>query len=132
MSELFTAVQRKAKKEYVCHICLELIPCGAEHIHRKGKIDGKFAESRMHIHCDALADEYAAKPYFDGYLNTAEVQDWMQDEACKRCPKWDIDEHCEKNVFFCDEAMRKLLHPTVVSAAIESIKQSIGGLDHEQ
>lgn len=86
----------------------------------------------MHIHCDALADEYAAKPYFDGYLNTAEVQDWMQDEACKRCPKWDIDEHCEKNVFFCDEAMRKLLHPTVVSAAIESIKQSIGGLDHEQ
>lgn len=48
MSELFTAVQRKAKKEYVCHICLELIPCGAEHIHRKGKIDAICREQNAH------------------------------------------------------------------------------------
>lgn len=128
---LIKCQQRKAKKEHICHICLEMIPRGAEYIYRKVKVDGKFADTHRHIHCEALVNEYASKPYFDGHLNTSGVEEWMQEEACRKCPEWDSDEHCEKNVFFCENAIRNLLHPTVVSVAIESIKTSIGGLDCE-
>ena len=48
----------KARKEYQCCLCGEIIPIGEKHVYRFGSDDGDGLSSRMHIECEEAASDW--------------------------------------------------------------------------
>jgi hypothetical protein len=48
----------KAKKEYQCFLCGEVIKIGERHVRRFGYYDGDSLSSRMHVECEEESREW--------------------------------------------------------------------------
>ena len=127
MSDMFFQSQHTARKEYVCQVCLLPIRKGDEYVLWKSCTGGTWEKGRAHIHCDAFVNEYTTQSWYDGYFDRDSIVEWIEEECCLKCIEWDEDEVCEKNCLCCEQAVSRMLHPTVQGAAIDSICRMTGG-----
>lgn len=78
---------------------------------------------KAHIHCDAIIEDYVNDSMYDGYFDTEEMVEQYIRKACSGCPeRGEYDDECEVDPLFCEKAAQRALHPTVLAAAIESIR----------
>lgn len=123
MSDFCNRRQHKAKKPYACELCNRPILPGCEYVFVKGKTEGRFSSYKAHIHCDAIIEDYLTSPMYDGYFDTEEMVEQYVHKACSNCPeRGEYDNECEVDPLFCEKAVQRTLHPTVIAAAIESIR----------
>lgn len=124
MSEFSKSAQRKARKTHICDLCYEPILPGSEYIHTTDRGPGGFFTSRTHIHCDAIINDYITDAMYDGYFDTEEIKEQYARKGCAGCPRrGEYDDGCEIDPVSCTEAAKRALHPTVLSAALESIER---------
>lgn len=123
MSEFTKSAQRKARKRYFCDLCNEPILPGKAYIHTTDRTTGGFFISRTHIHCDAIINDYITDATCDCYFDTEAITEQYAKKACTGCERRrKYDDGCGANPISCPEAARRALHPTVLSAVLESIE----------
>ena len=126
MSEICSVTQHKAKKNHFCDVCGKPIIPGSEYLAIRSTQDGRFWNIKEHIHCDALLNAYTKQTGLGidfGRLDM--VVAWLCAKACSECP---IESTCRlagQDIFTCSAALRRVLQPTVLHAAIESVKRNI-------
>lgn len=114
--------QRKARKRYECQLCGKAILPGREYIHETYKHDEGFRTVRRHIHCDAMLDAYNSEYNFDEYYDECEVSETLWSELCKQiCDKEQQDECSMDDLYACELCQRKLLPPSILGAAKQSV-----------
>lgn len=123
MSDFCERRQHRARKPHVCELCNRPILPGCEYILVKGKVEGQFSSYKAHIHCDAIIEDYVNDSMYDGYFDTEEMVEQYIRKACSGClERGEYDDECEVDPLFCEKAAQRALHPTVLAAAIESIR----------
>lgn len=122
MSEFIHVTQRKARKTHICDLCHEPILPGSEYIHTTGQGAEGFFTDRTHIHCDAIINDYTTDGAYDGYFDVEEIKEQYARKGCAGCLKsGEYGDECEIDPVCCPEAAMRVLHPTVLPAALESI-----------
>lgn len=126
MLEFTRTEQHRARRDYVCHLCGKTIRAGAEYIYEVSKYDGRLNDYRRHIHCDALLNAWAYKTGADEYEDS-EIGTYLHDVVCSSCGLRGSGECAEETVFSCDTALVTLLRPTVLAAAMKSVRENEEG-----
>lgn len=117
--------QRKARKRYECHLCGKAILPGREYIYETFKGDDGFRTLRRHIHCDAMLHEYNTEYNGEEYYDDNEVAETLWSELCKQLCNEDQQDECSMDdLFGCELCQRKLLPPSIIGAAIQSVKDN--------
>lgn len=126
MSEICSVIQRKARKTHFCDVCGKPIIPGSEYLAIKSAQDGRFWQNKEHIHCDALLDAYARQTGLEldfGRLDM--VVSWLCANACSECLCENSCRLAGQDIFGCTAALRRVLQPTVLHSALESVKANI-------
>lgn len=126
MSEICSVIQRKAKKIHFCDVCGKPIIPGSEYLAIRSAQDGRFWHNKEHVHCDALLDAYTRQTGLGldfGRLDM--VVTWLCAKACSECPQESSCRLAGQDIFGCTAALRRVLQPTVLHAALESVKANI-------
>lgn len=124
MRDLYRSRQLKARKLHFCDLCYQAIAPGTQYIYTVSRINGTVWPNKMHVHCDAIQQAFMSAPEFDGNFTSSNIAVWYATQACQPCPKWIGDDGvCGLGVFACPEAAKKVLNPTVLGAALESIRE---------
>ena len=97
MLEFFNITYPKAKKEHVCDLCNHKIAVGEKYSRFSGKYDGDMLDIKHHLLCKRIVDTYCEKTGEGEYIND-EVQDWLREEYCYQCEKY---EECTVHEFEC-------------------------------
>lgn len=109
--------QRRARREYVCDLCLGAIPVGQEYIRQSGIEYGQFYDEITHVHCDALEMAY---PGGGAREHTVEaIRGWVGNAVCPGCPE---RERCKENPFGCRKVIERVVPETYRDAAIRSLE----------
>lgn len=125
MFDLQNIEQRKARKRYKCHLCGKPILPGNQYVYETFKGDNGFQTLRRHIHCDAMLDYYNQELNFDEYYNDNEATETLWDELCKAiCDEKQRDECGMVDLYGCELCQRKALPPSVLGAAIQSVRDN--------
>ncbi|MBE5791644.1 MAG: hypothetical protein E7322_05735 [Clostridiales bacterium] len=128
MMEFNCSFQRRARKNYVCDFCGEAIIPGNEYIKITTKTSEGFSRDLYHIHCDAIINDYITDSAYDGYFDTEEIKEQYMKKACSGCiRRGEYDDGCKIDPVSCPEAAKRALHPTVLSAVIQSIDNAKRG-----
>lgn len=126
MNEICSITQRKAKKAHFCDVCGKSIIPGSEYMDMRYAQDGLFWHSKEHIHCDALLDAYTRQTGLGpDYGRLDIVATWLCAKACSECPNESSCRLAGQDIFACTAALRRVLPPTVLSAALESVRKNI-------
>lgn len=126
MNELTSVIQRKARKVHYCSDCGRPILPGCEYLAVRGMQDGSFFYEKEHIHCDAAIRAYEARTSREVYYGRLdEVVEWLYETACPGCPHTGTCRNSGQDIFECTAALRRVLPPTVLSAALESVRKNI-------
>jgi len=125
MREICDVTQRKARKAHACDVCGKAILPGSEYIHARSVQDSRYWYNKLHIHCDAVLEAYA-KQAGKGvdYERLYEVGDWLFDTACCKCPQEGACRLTGQDILSCKSALMRILPPTTLRAALESVKQN--------
>lgn len=125
MFDLQSINQRKARKRYECHLCGKAILPGNQYIHETFRGDDGFKTNRRHIHCDAMLYAYNSDYNCEGYYYENEVAETLWSEVCKQiCSEEQQDECDMDDLFACELCQRKVLHPSIIGAAIQSVRDN--------
>lgn len=119
MADLYERKQVTAKRPHKCHLCGETIPPGVWYIREKWKDDG-FNETKRHIHCDALLDEYLDIHTYTSEYYDDEVWEWIREKCLELCGG-DKREDCERNPYSCERMIESITNINSRNAAMESI-----------
>lgn len=118
--------QNTATKQYECHICGEPILKGNDYISIHIKDGHLHRQVRQHIHCDAISEEVCTIKKIPYYSD--DFYDFLHQTCILSCGEekagiCSVGTRCN-----CETVCEMLLHPTVLSAAIQSIRENtIGG-----
>ena len=98
MNELIERKNVKARKQYTCDYCGEIIEKGEEYSYQKNIFDGTFYEWHTHLVCSRVASVIWDYVDPDDGMSDQEFQDGCE-EICRRficpdCPNWN-DEFCD-------------------------------------
>ena len=125
MIEVQNIEQRKARKQYECHLCGKAIFPGRQYIYETFKGDNGFETLRRHIHCDAMLDMYNSEYNPEEYYIDYEVTETLWDELCKQiCNEDQLDKCSMSDLYACELCQSKLLRPSILRAAIQSVKDN--------
>ena len=125
MFDLQSINQKKARKRYECHLCGKAILPGNQYIHETFRGDDGFQTLRRHIHCDAILDAYNSDYNCDEYYDDNEVAETLWSEVCKRICSEERQDECDmSDLFACELCQRKVLHPSIIGAAIQSVRDN--------
>ena len=125
MTEVISREQRKARKQHECHLCGKSILPECEYIHETYKGDNGFVTLRRHIHCDAMLDAYNSEYNPEEDYDEREVTETLWSELCKQlCDDQQLDECNMDDLYGCELCQRKLLPPSVLGAAKQSVKDN--------
>ena len=117
--------QKKARKRYECQLCGKPILPGNQYIHETFKGDEGFRTLRRHIHCDAMLNAYNSEYNFDEYYDEWEVTETLWDELCKQICDEDQRDECDMcDLYGCQLCQEKLLQPSILGAAKESVRDN--------
>lgn len=123
--EIQRVTQRKARKRHQCQLCGNDILPGCEYVHEAGKYEGRFYEFHRHIHCDAMLDAYNGNYNQEYEYTVDEVTSTLWLETCRiLCGEEQRDECDPSDLYSCELCQRKLLHNTVLDAAIKSVRDN--------
>lgn len=126
MNEICSVTQRQAKKVHFCDVCGKPILPGSEYIAIRSAQDGRFWHNKEHIHCDALLDAYTRQTGLGlDYGRLDVVVTWLCAKACSECHHEHSCRLAGQDIFCCTAALRCVLPPTVLSAALESVRKNI-------
>ncbi len=106
MNELIERKNVKARKQYTCDYCGEIIKKGEVHDWQKNICDGTFYEWRCHLSCSRVASGIWDYVDPDEGMSDQEFMDGCQ-EVCQRfvcpdCPHWDKEYgDCDKDETYC-------------------------------
>lgn len=126
MIDLCEVTQRRARKTHFCEVCGKPIVPGSEYISTKSLQEGRFVNVKEHIHCDAVLNAYTKATGAELYYGRMdEVVVWLRDEVCSECPHESTCRMAGQDIFACTYALRRVLQPTVLRAALESVKLNI-------
>lgn len=132
MSEIQSIEQRKSRKQYSCQLCGKPIMPGKQYIHETYKGDNGFHTLRRHIHCDIMLKAYNTEYNFEEYYDDREVTETLWDELCKQICDEEQQDECDMcDLYSCELCQEKLLHPTVLGAAKDSVRDNYDW-DHEK
>ena len=106
MTEVIEHKDRKARKQYRCDYCGEIIEKGDVYSCYKGKYDGELYTWRSHLGCQRVADaiwDYADPDEgMDADLFMDTCHEVCQRFICPDCPKWNKEcEDCEDDEPYC-------------------------------
>lgn len=125
MTELANVTQRRARKIHYCSDCGKPILPGSEYLSVKGMDCGQFFYEKEHIHCDALINAYcAANDREVFYDRLDEVVEWLRDTACTECLRAGECTRGGQDTFACTTALMKVLPPSLLFAALQSVRES--------
>lgn len=82
--EFYNATTPKARKEYKCEYCNQIIPIGEKHSHETGKYDGDMFSRRLDFTCYNIMSEYCNINSEDEFTWDG-IDDWLQDKYCYDC-----------------------------------------------
>lgn len=126
MNEICSVTQRKAQKAHFCDVCGKPILPGSEYIAIRSAQDSRFWHNKEHIHCDALLDAYTRQTGLGlDYGRLDVVVTWLCAKACSECHHEHSCRFAGQDIFGCTVALRRVLPPTVLSAALESVRKNI-------
>lgn len=119
--------QIAARKQYVCHMCGKIIFPGRQYILQKRKIDGRFKTLRRHIHCDAMLNAWVTDirdPEQFWYKEDEVAKDICAHVCTSEC---NIPDTCLESLeqFSCEKCQEALLSPSVLGAAIQSVRDNL-------
>lgn len=128
MLEFSRKEQRTARKNHRCELCGKPIFKGCEYIYESQKYDGEIHTYKRHIHCDAMLDACLSTVYPDaGEYDVVSVTECIWDEVCGAICGEDQREECDEDMaclFACELCQKKLLPPSLVGAAIQSVRDN--------
>ena len=126
MSEICSVIQRKAKKIHFCDVCGKPIIPESEYLAIRSAEDGRFWHNKEHIHCDALLDAYTRQTGLGLDFGRMDmVVTWLCAKACSECSHESSCRLAGQDIFGCTAALRRVLQPTVLHAAMESVRKNI-------
>lgn len=126
--------QNVARMRHWCHVCEKDIFPGSQYIRDTFGEGKKHLTVCRHIHCDAMLSEWAKECCSTKLIEEHKhiccedlMQAWVRDRVCCNCKK-----DCLSNVgdiVTCKQCIDKILPPSVVGAALQSIRESQEGAD---
>lgn len=125
MSKPAEVTQRKAKKIHYCADCGKPILPGSEYICVHGRQNGGHFYRKEHIHCDAVINAYCGAMGCEVYYERLDgVVAWIRDEVCAKCADRESCGAGGQDTFSCSVVLRRVLAPTVLYAALQSVREN--------
>lgn len=134
MSEYVTFTQRRAQQTHTCNDCGLPILRGNEYISIRGQRGGRYFYRKTHIHCDAVINAYSAETGCEvDRSDLKAVVAWLRSRTCPGCINSQRCFRIGQDLFGCKVVLRRVLPPTVLSAALQSAqrKQTAYDRDHD-
>ena len=126
--------QSIARTRHICHVCTKDILPGSQYIRDTFREGKKHLAVCRHIHCDAMLSAWAKECCSTKLIEEHQhvccediMQAWVRDQVCRNCEK-----DCPSDVgdiVTCKRCIDKILPPSVVGAALQSIRESQEGAD---
>lgn len=126
--------QNVAKTRHICHVCTKDILPGSQYIRDTFREGKKHLAACRHIYCDAMLSAWAKECCSTKLIEEHQhiccedlMQAWIRDQVCCNCKK-----DCLSNVgdiVTCKQCIDKILPPSVVGAALQSIRENQEGAD---
>lgn len=121
---ILTHEQRKARKQYKCHLCCENILKGNQYIYETYSYDGHIHTCHRHIHCDAMMDAWLSQ-YCQDECTFDEIYYGIVEDVCQRICTYEETLECDyDNPYACEKCQRKLLDPSILGAAMQSVRDN--------
>ena len=117
--------QARAKQRYICHLCRKPILFGNQYMAETRKDERGYTTLHRHIHCDAMLEAY--KRYYSDelYYSERQVTKVLREKLCKYiCDEKQRGECGPEDVFACELSQERILSPTVMGAAKESVREN--------
>ena len=139
--------QNVARMRHWCHVCEKDIFPGSQYIRDTFREGKKHLAACRHIHCDAMLSAWTKECCSTKLIEEHQhiccediMQVWVQDKVCRNCEKTylsnltncDGEKRCLSNVrdiVTCKQCIDKILPPSVVGAALQSIRENQEGAD---
>ena len=92
----------KAKKEHICEMCLHKILPGEIYTKEVGVWDDRFFSRNLHLRCANFEADYCAE--VDQEFTWEDIQEYIQEEYCPKCPYYDEEEGCilNESIYTCE------------------------------
>lgn len=78
MLEFSNSAYPKARKEYKCDLCNQIIHKGEIYHRWSGKYDGNMFDDKYHVICQKIINEYCYV-MGEGEYDNDSIQDWLHD-----------------------------------------------------
>lgn len=88
--DFFNSTQPRARKDYSCDLCNQIIHKGEVYHRYSGKYDGEMFDDKYHLTCQRIINAYCEDVNDREYCNDM-VQDWLHDTYCLDCKHYDYD-----------------------------------------
>jgi len=98
MLEFYKSTSPKARKEYKCDLCNQLIHKDEVYYRYSGKYDGEMFDYKYHLACQTLINAYCDENDDTEYDNDS-IQDWLHDKFCFDCNQ--KRESCKQIEYSC-------------------------------
>lgn len=98
-----------ARKEHTCDLCNGFISVGEKYVRFAGKFDGFMFDTKHHLLCSSIIDEYCEWACDNEYDNDA-VIDWLRETVCGGCEhSWygDGNDDCDAELFLCQRVIAR-------------------------
>ena len=99
MLDFYNSTKPKARKEYKCDLCGQIIHKGEVYHRYSGKYDGEFFDDKYHLTCQRIINAYCDEMNDREYDNDS-IQEWLHDKYCYDC-KDNEDEICDYMELSC-------------------------------
>lgn len=90
MLEFGNSTYPKARKEYKCDLCDQIIKKGEKYHRWCGKYDGDMFDDKYHQTCQKIISAYC-DAMGDGEYDNDSICDWLHDEYCLDCRCYEED-----------------------------------------
>lgn len=88
MADLYREQFQVARKPHTCDLCRKEIHAGERYLYHVNLCDGKFWVWKFHETCNAIVCDFVETGYDDPF-DIDEVREWLIDEYCRDCPKYE-------------------------------------------
>ena len=125
MSDRTYRTQRQAAREHKCALCGKPIRPKAEFVYIKVFVDGYYREIKLHIHCDAIMNEYAEQNGLDeiSMNNRGYMDIWIRENACGVFLHEDCGREARER-YSCPHVLRRIISPMLLTTALKSAKEN--------
>lgn len=90
MLEFSSSTYPKARKEYKCDLCGEVIHKGEVYHRWSGKYDGDMFDNKYHPLCQRIINAYC-EAVDEREYNHGSICDWLRDTYCIDCEHYDYE-----------------------------------------